>query len=248
MISREHRDGVAVLQISHGKANALDLALLQALASEIGDLSAETRAMVLTGSDQMFSAGIDLPALLAAGPEYTFELIGALNGLLARLIDLSIPSVAAINGHAIAGGFVVASACDVRLMATGKGRLGLTELLVGVPFPPVALEIVRVAVGDRCARRMVLHGELFSATAAEELGLVDELTAPANLLDRAVEIAGRLGAVPGPAFQLSKRQLMAPLRMRLEHLGEGHEQKARQAWVAKETVQVMQRFVRERLG
>jgi len=248
MITREDRDVVSVLQIGYGKANALDPELLRALAAEMDGLPAETRALVLTGREQMFSAGLDLPTLVEGGPDSICELIDALNDLLEKFIDLSIPSVAAINGHAIAGGFILAAACDVRLMAMNRGKVGLTELLLGVPLPPLALEIVRTAVGDRSARRMVLHGELFAATAAEQLGLVDELAAPAILLDRAVEIAARLGAVPRPAFELTKRQMMVPLRMRLAGLGDRHEQEARQAWVAEETLQIMQQFVRERLG
>lgn len=248
MIVREDRGVVSVLQIRYGKANALDPQLLRALAVEMNGLPNETRALVLTGSKQMFSAGLDLPSLVEGGSEDTFELIDALNDLLEKFIDLSIPSVAAINGHAIAGGYILAAACDVRLMANDRGKVGLTELLLGVPFPPLALEIVRAAVGDRSARRMVLHGELFSATTAEQLGLVDELAAPERLLDRAVEIAARLGAVPRPAFELTKRQMMVPLRIRLAHLGDNHEQEASQAWVAEETVQIMQQFVRERLG
>lgn len=248
MISRVDRGDVSVLQIEHGKANALDLEILRGLAAEIDRLPTEAGALVLTGSDRMFSAGLDLPALVEGGPRYTFELIGALNGLLERFIDLTIPSVAAINGHAIAGGFILAAACDVRVMGADRGKVGVTELLVGVPFPPLALEIVRLAVGGQVARRMVLHGELFSAGEAGELGLVDELADPEALLDRAVEIADQLAAVPNPTFRLTKRQLMAPLRMRLEHLGDRHEQDARQVWVAEETLKVMERFIRDRLG
>lgn len=248
MISHEDRGVVSVLQVSHGKVNALDLELLRALAAEIDELSTQARALVVTGSGQMFSPGLDLPALVEGGPEYTYELIAALHGLLERLVDLSIPSVAAINGHAIAGGFILAAACDVRLMSNDRGKVGLTELLLGVPFPPLALEIVRSAVGEPATRRMILHGELFSATAAEQLGLVDELVAPATLLDRAVETAARLAAIPSPAFELTKRQRMVPLRMRLAHLGDRHEQEARQVWVAEETVQIMQQFIRDRLG
>lgn len=248
MISRADRGDVSVLQVEHGRANALDLELLRALAVEIDGLPNESGALVLTGTDRMFSAGLDLPALVEGGSRYTRELIDALNGLLERFIHLMIPSVAAINGHAIAGGFILAAACDVRVMAADRGsKLGVTELLVGVPFPPLALEIVRMAVGDQAARRMVLHGELFSAREAVELGLVDELADPEALLDRAVEIAQRLAAIPHPTFRLTRRQLLAPLRMRLEHLGDRHEQEARQVWVAEETGHAMQRFVRDRL-
>lgn len=248
MTSREDRGIVSILQMDHGKANALDIELLQTLANEISGLPAGVRALVLTGREQIFSAGLDLPALIEADSGYTFELIDALNDLLEIFVELSMPTVAAINGHAIAGGFVLAAACDVRVMANGRGKVGLTEHLVGVPFPPLALEVVRTAVGDRQTRRMVMGAELFSDSAAAEQGLVDELSAPEDLLERAVEIAERLGAVPRSAFELSKRQLMAPLRMRLAHLGAHHEQLARQVWVDPATVDVMRRFVRDRLS
>ena len=248
MISREKRGEIVVLQLDHGKANALDVELLRALSTAVEAGASDAAGVVLTGRGGMFSAGLDLPLLVDSGPEYTFELIDALNELLWALVDLEIPTVAAVNGHAIAGGFLVAAACDVRVQAAGPGKLGLTELLLGVPLPPLALEIVRMAVGDRNARRMVLHGELFSTDRSEALGLIDELVEPERLLDRAVAIAERLGAVPRSTFALTKRQLLAPLRLRLENLGEAHEQSARQVWVAPATARTMSRFVRERLG
>ena len=248
MISRSSIEGVAVMQIDNGKANALDLDLLQGLAIELSEVSVASRALVLTGTGPMFSAGIDLPKLLSHGSEYTFQVVEALNVLLETFIDLPIPTVAAINGHAIAGGFVIASACDVRLMSLGTAKLGVTELLVGVPFPPLALEVVRAAVGDQVARRMVLHGVLYTDQQAAAHGLVDELTEPSLLLDRAVEIASDLGRVPGKTFELTKRQLVTPLRLRLEHLGDRHETAVRESWVATETVEGIERFIRERLS
>lgn len=248
MIVKEDREGVAILRIGRGKANALDLQLLEQLGGQINGLPTETRALVLTGNGTMFSAGIDLPKMLEAGSDYTYRLIDALDSLLESFIDLSIPSVAALEGHAIAGGFILAAACDVRLMADGEGKLGLTELLLGVPLPSLALEVVRSAVGDRCARRMALHGELFSAAEGVKLGLVDELVTPDALLDHAVDSARRLGAVPRSTFELTKRQLMSPLRQRMASLGEGHDQAARQTWVTDETREVIERFVRARLG
>lgn len=247
MISREDRGPVAVLRLGYGKANALDLRILQDLAAEIGGLPEATRALILTGNDRMFSAGLDLPTLLESGPEYTFELIEALNLVLEGFLDLSIPSVAAMNGHAIAGGYILACACDVRLMVSGSGKVGLTEHLLGVPFPPLALEVVRSAIGDQTARRVALHAELFSADEAEELGMVDEVVAPNALMDRAMEIADRLGAIPRATFELTKSQLMVPLRERLERLGDPHEQSARRVWVAEETRRTIRGFVRERL-
>jgi len=248
MIRRQDRGAVAMIQIEHGKANALDVVLLERLSSELDELDPEARAVVLTGTDQMFSAGIDLPHLLEAGPDYTFALIGALNGLLERFTRLSVPTVAAINGHAIAGGFVLACACDFRLMARGAGKVGLTELQVGVPFPPLALEVVRSAIGDRRARQMVIQARLYSADEAAERELIDGLKDPEVLVEEALKVAAKMAEIPVAAFDLSKRQLMAPLWQRLSSLDDGHEEEVRQTWVADATAEVMQRFVRERIG
>jgi enoyl-CoA hydratase len=248
MIAREDHNGVAVLQLSHGKANTLDLELLLALGTEIDNLDAQVKALVLTGRDRMFSPGIDLPNLLEHGTDYTLDLVDALNKILERFIDLPIPSVAAINGHAIAGGFILACGCDIRLMADGRGQVGLTEFLLGVPFPPLALELIRAAVGEGNAKRLALQAELLPAETAHSLGLVDGLTPPETLLESAIRTARRLGAIPRTTFELTKRQLMAPLRMRLAHLGTSHEQATGQVWVTGETRQIMQTFVKRRLG
>lgn len=247
MIERHDRDGVTILRLSHGKANTLDLASLRALTAELEALGS-TRVLILTGGGSMFSAGIDLPNLLERDSGYTLDLVEALDELLDRFIDLTVPSVAAINGHAIAGGYILACGCDLRLMAEGEGRVGLTEHRVGVPFPPRALELTRQAVGERLTRRLILRAELFDAAVAFELGLVDELVPVETLMERALEVARQLGATPRRAFELSKRQLTAPLRMRLDYLGEAHGRQTAQTWVSDETREVMRGFVRQRLG
>ncbi len=247
MLDLEYRQGVAILQLNHGKANALDLELLEGLSTALADRPEGTRSVVLTGRERMFSAGIDLPKLLSQGTDYATELIAALDRVLESFAGLEVPSVAAINGHAIAGGFVLASACDVRLVSDAGGRLGLTELSVGVPFPPLALETVRTAIGERLTRRLVLHAELFAPREAADLGLVDEVVPAEVLMERALQVAERLGAVPTTAFQLSKRQLSAPGRLRLGALDADHQVAAGRAWTDEETREVMRLFVRQHL-
>ena len=105
----------------------------------------QARAVVITGSGSVFSAGVDLQRIVAGGPSYVREFLPALSDSFMAIFDHPGPVVAAVNGHAIAGGCVIAAACDVRLMAHGK--IGLAELSVSVPFPPVAMEIMRYAVG-----------------------------------------------------------------------------------------------------
>jgi enoyl-CoA hydratase len=136
MIDSKIVDGVAVLTMAHGKANALDIEFCDALAARFDDLhKADAKAVVLTGKAKIFSAGVDLKRLSAGGADYIRRFLPALHRLYEAVFFHPKPVVAAVNGHAIAGGCVLACCADRRLMARDAGRIGVTEILVGVPFP-----------------------------------------------------------------------------------------------------------------
>jgi enoyl-CoA hydratase len=120
------------------------------------------------------------------------------------------PLVAAVNGHAIAGGCVLVETADQRVMADGSGTIGVTEVLVGVPFAVGALEILRFGAGPRGFGRLILRGETVTAREALELGLVDEVADPAAVLDRSVELALSLAAIPPRSFEQLKAGLRRP--------------------------------------
>src|ERR1700734_2048906 len=144
MLETEDRSGVTVLRLQHGKVNALDTELLRAITAAMRDLDPAS-AVVITGHGSAFSAGVDLKRIVDGGQPYVREFLPALTETFLAVFNPPGPVVAAVNGHAIAGGCVLAAACDVRLMS--GGRIGLSELSVGVPFPTVALEIMRDAIG-----------------------------------------------------------------------------------------------------
>src|ERR1700735_4566733 len=137
MLETEDRSGATVLRLKHGKVNALDTDLLRATTAATQAL-APAAAVVTTGHGSAFSAGVDLKRIVDGGQSYVREFLPALSETFLAVFDHPGPVVAAVNGHAIAGGCVLAAACDVRLMSAG--RIGLSELSVGVPFPTVALE------------------------------------------------------------------------------------------------------------
>ena len=150
MIDSKINDGIAVLTLMHGKANALDIEFCEALAARFMELrSSDAKAVVLTGQGKIFSAGVDLKRLSEGGADYIRKFLPALHKLYDTVFYHPKPVVAAINGHAIAGGCVLAACADRRIMARESGRIGVTELLVGVPFPALAFEIVRFAVPPR---------------------------------------------------------------------------------------------------
>ncbi|MEU5884034.1 enoyl-CoA hydratase/isomerase family protein [Spirillospora sp. NPDC047279] len=206
MIEVEVTGGTAIVRLAHGKVNALDLELCQAIEATARDLDADqARAVVLTGSGRAFSAGVDLDRVTAGGPGYVADYLPALIGAFQALFDLGKPVVAAVNGHAIAGGCVLAAACDHRVMSAGT--IGVPELLVGVPFPAVAIQIMEYALGPVGARRAILDGRNHEPAEALALGFVDEVTEPEHLLDRATVAAERLAAIPADTFRHTKRQL-----------------------------------------
>ena len=215
MLITEDRDDVAVLHIEHGRVGALDVELLTALTEAV---TASDRALVITGSGSCFCAGVDLRRVLDGGRRYTEELLAALSHTFRAVFDHPRPTVAAVNGHAIAGGCVLALACDVRLMS--GGRIGLTELAVGVPFPTAALEIVRHALGSR-AGRVLLGAQTTDRERALTLGMVDELPEPADLLPRAVALATELAARSPESYRLAKVQLHRPANAAIEATADG---------------------------
>lgn len=211
MVERDDRDGVAVLRMTHRPANVLATPFCAALADSLDGAASDdgVRAAVLTGTDSIFSGGVDLFRLLEGGAAYLESFFPALDRLFRGLYVYPKPLVAALNGHAIAGGFVLACGCDFRLVARGGATLGAPELRVGVPFPGVALDLIAGAVPARHLREVVLRGRIFDVEEALARGLVDEAVEPEGLLGHAVELARELGALPPRAFALTRRQLAA---------------------------------------
>jgi enoyl-CoA hydratase len=211
MFRVEQRGAVAVVEMAHGKANAVDMELCRGTVEQFAALQASpARAVVLTGTGSIFSAGVDLLKVLEGGAEYVRPFLKALDDLLEALFLFPKPLVAAVNGHAIAGGCMIACAADRRLMARGNGRVGVPELLVGVGFPVVPLEVLRFAVSPEHFAEMVYSGATYPPEEALRRGLVDELVEPTKLLPRAIAEAERMAAIPAAAFELTKVQMREP--------------------------------------
>lgn len=211
MISVETDGQVAVVTMAHGKANALDTGFCRAVAEQFGEVArGGHRAAVLTATGQIFSAGVDLLQVRDGGRDYLDEFLPALSEAFLAVFDCDLPVVAAVNGHAIAGGAILTSACDHRVMNAGHGRIGVTELLVGVPFPVTPLEILRFAVGTPRLKELTYFGRTYPASEALDLGLIDEAVPGDEVLPRALAVAAELAALPAEALRHTRRQLRRP--------------------------------------
>lgn len=235
MITITHQRHIRIATLAHGKANAFDTELSRAIEGLIADFqrSADT-ALVITGRGSIFSAGVDLVRVVEQGEAYVREFLPALNAALGAVFACPKPVVAAVNGHAIAGGCILACAADRRIMARGGGRIGIPELRVGVPFPSVPLEIMRFAVA-RHLPSLVYRGATFGPEEALGQGVVDELADPDRLIDVAGEAAEQLASLPPSVFELTKRVVRAPA---LQRMGEGAaiDREVTDAWAAPATL------------
>jgi enoyl-CoA hydratase len=240
VIEAGEQDGVALLRLANGKANAMSLEFCRALTARFAEV-ADAPAVVVTGSGHIFSAGVDLIRLVDGGAPYIRELLPALSEMLATVFAHPGPVVAAINGHAIAGGCVLACAADKRLMARDAGRIGVTELLVGVPFPPAAMEIMRCAMAPQYFEDVIFSGATFAPPEAAARGLVHDIVDPHALMERAVAAAKSLAALSPPAFALTKRQTRAPALERLAHADV--DAAVTQIWTAPETLARIRDYV-----
>jgi enoyl-CoA hydratase len=174
---------------------------------------------------------VDLSAIVAGGAEYTDRFMTALSAAFLAVFDHPAPVVAAVNGHAIAGGCVFAMAADIRLMS--EGTIGLTELAVGAMFPMSALEICRHAMGTTTTQAALGAGTVDVATAAA-LGWVDEVVTAAELLPRATALARELGEFAPDSYAMTKRQLHRPARAAIDAGGES-DAVVRASWMSQET-------------
>ena len=208
MIEVTTHEGIVTIRLAHGKASALDLELCDALALAFAEAGAsDAKAVILTGTGSIFSAGVDLFRLVDQGRDYVGQFVPALSRMLLDLFSFPKPLVVAVNGHAIAGGCIMNLAADYRLMASGSGRIGIPELLVGVPFPPSVIEAVRFAVPPQHLQMLMFTGRTLQADEALRLGLIDEVVAPDALVARAGEVARQIATIPTQIFALAKRQL-----------------------------------------
>jgi enoyl-CoA hydratase len=229
MIERERQGPVEILRLSHGKASALDLEFCEAITAGLRDIEgSDAEALVITGTGSIFSAGVDLYRLTDGGDSYIARYFPALIDTLMQLFTFAKPLVAAVNGHAIAGGCLIAACADVRLMSGGK--IGVPELHVGVPFPAAALEILTYAAGTH-ARELAMRGANVDPDAARAIGLIDRVVEPDQLLPAAIDVATHLASIPPDTFALTKRQMRAETVGRIERLS-ALDDEARAIWAS----------------
>jgi enoyl-CoA hydratase len=236
LIDVDRRGSVAVVTLRRPPANAMNIELSEEIASAFQALGKDrsVKSVVLTGQGKSFCAGVDLKTVPYFDAADQRRMVNALNRTFHAVYSSDLPVVAAINGHAIAGGLILALCCDWRIAVKAPFLVGLTEVRVGVPYPIGAIEVVRQELRPEVARRLVLFGDNMTSAAGVSDGLFDETVEGESLLERALAVAAQSAALPRSAFVASKRQLRGRAYREIEAAIAGTEPML-DAWLSTET-------------
>jgi len=204
LVRAEYRDEIAVLTLDRPKANAFSPELVAELSAALAG-EERARGVVLTSAlPGIFSAGWDLKRILDHDRPAMEGFVGAYCDLVRQIFAFGPPLVAALPGHAIAGGLIVAMGADERIAAEGKSKFGLSEVILGVSVPQCLMEPFRHVVGARHMERLAATGENLTVEEARSIGLVDRIVPAEELLDRAVERVRVLAGLSAPAYAAIK--------------------------------------------
>ncbi len=209
----DFRDNIAVVELNRPKAHALNRALvteLQETFVELGEAK-HVEGAILTAQGNIFCAGLDLIELYSYDEDGIADFWERFGRMVRDLIKFPKPLVGAINGHAPAGGCVLAMCCDYRFMAEGQGRIGLNEVAVGVVFPTPVIELARHVLGDTRASDMIFHGALLFPEQAGAFGAVHATVPPEHLMETAEQKLQSWLALPQVPWREAKAVLRAPL-------------------------------------
>lgn len=207
MITVTAHNGTQIIKLERGVTNALNLELIHDLSGVLDQVenNDEVHCLVLSSaSDKFFSIGFDIPRLYNLSREDFATFYRAFNQVCLRLFTLPKPTIASINGHAIAGGCILALCCDERFIAEGRKLIGLNEVKLSVSVPYVADCLLRDLIGSRLARQVMERGEFYSAEDALQIGMVDQVLPLEALLPAVLKQAQTLGELPQNAFQAIK--------------------------------------------
>jgi enoyl-CoA hydratase/carnithine racemase len=247
MVSVERRDRVAILKLSRDVTNALNLEHVTRLSEALEDArrDPEVRGIVLTSAnDKIFSLGFDIPWLYEADQEQVGRFYRFFNQICLDLYTVPKPTIAAITGHAIAGGSILALCCDYRHIAEGRKLMGLNEIKLGVPVPYLPDCIARQLLGVSKARDVLETGDFYPAEDLLRMGMVDQVLPLESVLPKSVEKAARLGSTPR-AFARIKQNRVETIEAQVREHGEEKARAFLECWFSPEAQERLREAIKK---
>lgn len=219
-VNIHEKNGIVTLSLNRGKVNPLNGSVVEEILGSLKTIEDDSavNAVIFTGQGKFFSFGFDVPELLTYSRAAFSDFLAKFTNLYSYMFLYPKPIIAALNGHTIAGGCMLALACDRRIIISEKAKISLNEIDLGVPIFVGITEILRFCVGSRIATEILYSGTLYSPEQAYSLGLVDEVVGTDDLTDAANKAASDLASKPYPAFtgikSLLRKQILAEIAQR----------------------------------
>ena len=231
----ENDDGIYTLKMARPPANAITFEMARDFEAAHDEIAAaEPRALVLTGSGNFFSGGLDLGEVPTYDAERQRAFLEVLNRMIGKLYSSPFPVVAAANGHAVAGGYILLLTADYRVGPEGDHAIGLTEARVGIPFPAAPMIVLKAELAPQDVRFTTLHATSYGPREALRRGVFDELQQAPRVLERALEIASDLASMPRESYGRIKRQIRGETIEALEELDRSHSDPMLKDWISPE--------------
>ncbi len=212
-----YSDGLATVVLHRGKVNALNATVVGELDDGFNELrnNRSVKAVILTGHGKFFSFGFDVPEFLSLPKDAFTRFLKAFTDFYTKLYVYPKPVVGALNGHAIAGGCMLATACDHRVMALGGAKISLNEVTFGASVFAGSAEMLVACTGQRNAEKILYSGAMYDAEEALALGLVDQVSSAEKLMIAARERARKLAGQNPVSFKSIKALLREPIAKRM---------------------------------
>jgi enoyl-CoA hydratase len=208
MINHWFEENIAVIQLDRERANAITYEMACKLDSVIEEIiSNNPGAIVVTGRGTFFTGGLDLKVVPTYSSEQQSAFLSVINRVISRFYSCSIPVIGAINGHAIAAGFMFTLTTDYRIGPMDNALFGLTEIRAGIPFPAAPMEILKAELAPSDIRFTTLAAKNYGPEEALRRGVLDELVPNEQVFERSLEVARDFSSMPADAYRRVKQQI-----------------------------------------
>jgi 3,2-trans-enoyl-CoA isomerase len=244
-VSVINEGGIATILLSRGKVNALNEPLVEQFYDDLVSIEKDETigAIILTGKGKFFSFGFDVPEFLAYSRDEFERFLRKFTDLYCYLFLYPKPTVAALNGHTIAGGCMLATACDHRLMVSGKSKISLNEISFGASVTAGAVEMLTYCIGYRKAQDVLFSGAMFTPEEAHQIGLIDQILAQDKLLEASKLIAQEYINKNLEAFSSIKKWLKGPVVERMQRREADSIKEFSRIWYSERTWENLQSIV-----
>lgn len=215
LVSVQREDNIVVLNLDDKKVNVFSAAMAEELQQCFDEIDPEVGAVIVKGRPGIFSAGFDLKILNGDNPEAIVEMVSKTVILTTNIMCFPRPVVGVVTGHSIGIGTMLLMAMDYRIGVRGDFRIGLNEIMNGLEMPNFAFELPRFRLPVTNLMAATLHTSLCTPDEAVHAGYLEEAVKPIEVMETAMVQACDLARLPNPAYQVSKLNLLSPIRDRI---------------------------------